>query len=248
MMSVDLNNESKNWEVEIRSSLNRNSVKEISAKFTGSSKIETKEAYEQRMRKARIPTLSRYGSNKEELKKVASPIKIKMMKEWRQTESSNVISVEAAKTFLADCGVTVDNVDQSNWTEWMEAVDIATSNFTGHTLGDSTENLSLTTTANKQINYEQAASSNNNENSTNPTIDLTKLAPLNQQELSNECVSPIVSQTKDSCAQTSPMKSPIADNDLSKTKINYTLDVESPSKNESPKSPVNIFCCCFKIK
>lgn len=107
------------------------SVREISARFTGSSKVESIAQYEQR-RKVYQKILLSSNYAKTGFKKIASPMKQKMMRRWTaviQSENLGVaLDAESAKEFLAQHGVTSENVDERDWNEWLEAIDFATSN------------------------------------------------------------------------------------------------------------------------
>ncbi|RYH32191.1 hypothetical protein EON65_01050 [archaeon] len=119
------------WRSEILSNRNKDSVKEISSRFKGTSKIETLEANQKRLRTYRkIPSLSMFGTDSHKIKALTSPSKIHLMNKWSKAlKSDNMgeVSAESAKDFLAHYGVTEDKVDDASWKEWIDAIDKATS-------------------------------------------------------------------------------------------------------------------------
>lgn len=119
------------WRSEILSNRTKDSVKEISSRFKGTSKIETLEANQKRVRNYRkIPSLSMFGTDSHKLKALTSPNKIHLMSKWSKAiKSDNMgeVSAESAKDFLAHYGVTEDKVDDESWKEWIDAIDKATS-------------------------------------------------------------------------------------------------------------------------
>jgi hypothetical protein len=112
--------------------IRRKSVKELSAVYSGTSTGETQTNFERRMRVyEKVWSLTRYASDKKAILKLNSPMKRKLMENWSsavmEEEKHTEISAENARIFLADHGVVPDVVGNEQWSEWEEAITIATS-------------------------------------------------------------------------------------------------------------------------
>ncbi len=125
--SSNNNNSNKNWEQEILSQ-RKDTVKDISARFKGASKIETMADYEQRVRTyKKMKTMNYFQLKKTDLKNLSVKNKLKIMNEWQSlftTEQLSTMTSENAKEFLSQYNLTVDELTKEQWNEWLEAIEI----------------------------------------------------------------------------------------------------------------------------
>jgi hypothetical protein len=120
--------QNKNWEQEILSQRKIGSVKDISSRFKGNSKIETMAAYEQRIRGYKnLKTINYFRLQNQDLKFLSLKNKIKIMNELKAMYLSNEkmgkLTTEAAKEFLSHHDLSAENLSQEQWNEWLEVIE-----------------------------------------------------------------------------------------------------------------------------
>ena len=127
--NVDLSspNGNKNWEEDI-AKRKLGSVKDISSRFTGNSKVETMEAYERRVRGYKnLKTINYFRSQKTGLKSLSKNNKLRIMNEWKNLhvdEKMGNITSDAAKEFLSQYDLTNENLSNEQWDEWLDAIEV----------------------------------------------------------------------------------------------------------------------------
>jgi hypothetical protein len=104
----------------------RKSVKEISAIFSGNSRVESKDHHERRMRiLQKVYSLTKYSADKRNNIKLTSPMRKQMMNELVSEEE--IVTEDIAKGLLNELGVTAEQVGAEQWKEWEEAILVVSS-------------------------------------------------------------------------------------------------------------------------
>jgi hypothetical protein len=127
--SPDVTNSPKvGWVKEIQSTPRALTVREISSRFTGNSKITTETDNQNRIKSYRkIPSFAYVTKNS--IKNLNSPRKMMLMKEWSQVvieDKVGEVNPQSALDFLAQYDVTPQGMDEESWKEWVEAIEHAT--------------------------------------------------------------------------------------------------------------------------
>ena len=116
---------------EIRSLTRRkNSVKDLTSKFTGSSVPETEQSFQAKVRKGKMVP----SATTEELKNFGSGEKKRFMREWamaiRSRGTDEKVTTETARSFLVkNCGINEETLrsqgtsGEQAWKEWIEAIE-----------------------------------------------------------------------------------------------------------------------------
>jgi hypothetical protein len=107
----------------LRSSSGR--VKGISSKFKGTSRVETMEQYQKRMRNYKTMKII---TSFEDRKNLSLHNKERIMHEWKslfeqEKDQMGEITSDAAVEFLSHYDLTPENLSQEQWTEWMDVIE-----------------------------------------------------------------------------------------------------------------------------
>jgi hypothetical protein len=156
--SSSQNNNNKNWEQEILSQRKIGSVKDISSRFKGNSKIETMAAYEQRIRDYKnLKTINYFRLQNQDLKSLSLKNKIKIMNELKSmylnNEKMGKLTTEAAKEFLSHHELSAENLSQEQWNEWLEVIE--------NTVKEAAQERATVPMVASSVSQEEASNNNN---------------------------------------------------------------------------------------
>jgi hypothetical protein len=100
-------------------------VRVISSKFTGTSRVETVEQYQKRMRNYKTMKII---TSFEDRKNLSLHNKERIMNEWKslfeqEKEQTAEITNDAAVEFLSHYDLTPENLSSEQWTEWLDVIE-----------------------------------------------------------------------------------------------------------------------------